>query len=108
VVECTALEMRHTGNRIGGSNPSLSASPLKNLALCSFPAVLSGPQKRGMWGATPQNYDAGKSPKSILQTGFGRSACELARKGAEVRGAAKSITCGNVEEPRLESLSVGE
>ena len=25
-VECTALEMRHTGNRIGGSNPSLSAS----------------------------------------------------------------------------------
>ena len=28
-VECTALEMRHTGNRIGGSNPSLSASPLE-------------------------------------------------------------------------------
>jgi hypothetical protein len=28
VVECTALEMRHTGNRIGGSNPSLSASYL--------------------------------------------------------------------------------
>jgi hypothetical protein len=28
VVECTALEMRHTGNRIGGSNPSLSASDL--------------------------------------------------------------------------------
>jgi hypothetical protein len=26
VVESTALEMRHTGNRIGGSNPSLSAS----------------------------------------------------------------------------------
>jgi hypothetical protein len=26
VVECTALEMRHTGNRIGGSNPSLSAT----------------------------------------------------------------------------------
>ena len=26
VVECTALEMRHTGNRIGGSNPPLSAS----------------------------------------------------------------------------------
>jgi hypothetical protein len=24
VVESTALEMRHTGNRIGGSNPSLS------------------------------------------------------------------------------------
>jgi hypothetical protein len=28
VVESTALEMRHTGNRIGGSNPSLSASHL--------------------------------------------------------------------------------
>jgi hypothetical protein len=26
VVESTALEMRHTGNRIGGSNPSLSAN----------------------------------------------------------------------------------
>jgi Protein of unknown function (DUF3631) len=28
VVESTALEMRHTGNRIGGSNPSLSANGL--------------------------------------------------------------------------------
>jgi hypothetical protein len=28
VVESTALEMRHTGNRIGGSNPSLSAKTL--------------------------------------------------------------------------------
>ncbi len=28
VVECTALEMRHTGNRIEGSNPSLSANLL--------------------------------------------------------------------------------
>ena len=27
MVESTALEMRHTGNRIGGSNPSLSATP---------------------------------------------------------------------------------
>ena len=26
MVECTALEMRHTGNRIEGSNPSLSAN----------------------------------------------------------------------------------
>ncbi len=26
VVECTALEMRHTCKRIGGSNPPLSAS----------------------------------------------------------------------------------
>ena len=28
MVECTALEMRHTGNRIEGSNPSLSARHL--------------------------------------------------------------------------------
>ena len=26
MVDSTALEMRHTGNRIGGSNPSLSAT----------------------------------------------------------------------------------
>ena len=29
MVESTALEMRHTGNRIGGSNPSLSAKSAK-------------------------------------------------------------------------------
>ena len=28
MVECTALEMRHTGNRIEGSNPSFSAKHL--------------------------------------------------------------------------------
>ena len=28
MVECAALEMRYTGNRIEGSNPSLSASHL--------------------------------------------------------------------------------
>jgi hypothetical protein len=28
VVESTALEMRRTGNRIGGSNPSLSATTI--------------------------------------------------------------------------------
>jgi hypothetical protein len=31
VVESTALEMRHTGNRIGGSNPSLSATPQREI-----------------------------------------------------------------------------
>src|SRR5262249_43306848 len=30
VVDRTALEMRHTGNRIGGSNPSLSARNLQS------------------------------------------------------------------------------
>jgi hypothetical protein len=33
VVECTALEMRHRGNSIGGSNPSLSASFLQELGV---------------------------------------------------------------------------
>jgi hypothetical protein len=33
VVECTALEMRHTGNRIEGSNPSLSATSVKNVTI---------------------------------------------------------------------------
>src|SRR6202012_5776676 len=42
VVECTALEMRHTGNRIGGSNPSLSATlhPFGLAALRSYVAVI--------------------------------------------------------------------
>ena len=30
MVESTALEMRHTGNRIGGSNPSLSANTTRH------------------------------------------------------------------------------
>src|SRR6185437_14039652 len=34
-VECTALEMRHTGNRIGGSNPSLSAKISLNTPVIS-------------------------------------------------------------------------
>ena len=33
MVESTALEMRHTGNRIGGSNPSLSAIGGNNLLI---------------------------------------------------------------------------
>jgi hypothetical protein len=36
VVESTALEMRHTGNRIGGSNPSLSAKTLLRCHSLSF------------------------------------------------------------------------
>ena len=42
VVECTALEMRHRGNSIGGSNPSLSATLLtENLMaqVCQMPRV---------------------------------------------------------------------
>jgi hypothetical protein len=33
VVESTALEMRHTGNRIVGSNPTLSATQFPSPAL---------------------------------------------------------------------------
>jgi hypothetical protein len=28
--------MRHTGNRIGGSNPSLSANPIKSIAYIGY------------------------------------------------------------------------
>ena len=37
MVESTALEMRHTGNRIGGSNPSLSATCFHELVLSRWP-----------------------------------------------------------------------
>jgi hypothetical protein len=36
VVECTALEMRHGGNSIGGSNPSLSANLFSEIFLFSI------------------------------------------------------------------------
>jgi hypothetical protein len=38
VVESTALEMRHTGNRIGGSNPSLSAN-FMSMVVCPSPPM---------------------------------------------------------------------
>ena len=38
VVECTALEMRHRGNSIGGSNPSLSAILLRAARFAGFGA----------------------------------------------------------------------
>ena len=37
MVESTALEMRHTGNRIGGSNPSLSATLRPNVERPIYP-----------------------------------------------------------------------
>jgi len=40
VVECTALEMRHTGNRIVGSNPTLSAIAFNT----RFPRSLAPPE----------------------------------------------------------------
>jgi hypothetical protein len=46
VVESTALEMRRTGNRTGGSNPSLSASRLP-LPSSEVPRGSQGNQRRG-------------------------------------------------------------
>src|SRR6266702_6883771 len=43
-VECTALEMRHTGNRIEGSNPSLSAIPVCVIARDIEPSIYSAPR----------------------------------------------------------------
>ena len=40
MVESTALEMRHTGNRIEGSNPSLSAILLRALRFAGLAARL--------------------------------------------------------------------
>lgn len=45
MVECTALEMRHTGNRIGGSNPPLSAS--SNCPAPSAVVYVKAVQERG-------------------------------------------------------------
>jgi hypothetical protein len=48
VVESTALEMRHTGNRIGGSNPSLSATKVPDIFIflssagCEFLRIFRG------------------------------------------------------------------
>ena len=47
MVECTALEMRHTGNRIGGSNPSLSASQAEivwEFSIISILPIMQNPQ----------------------------------------------------------------
>jgi hypothetical protein len=47
VVECTALEMRHTGNRIGGSNPPLSAS--SNCPALSAVVYVKAVQEPSRW-----------------------------------------------------------
>lgn len=51
MVESTALEMRHRGNSIGGSNPSLSAIFLcKHLIYLSVSeAVFSSPTRMLWW-----------------------------------------------------------
>ena len=48
MVESTALEMRHTGNRIGGSNPSLSANSLLRRPSLSFADDHKMPRQQGI------------------------------------------------------------
>ena len=55
MVECTALEMRHTGNRIGGSNPSLSAN--RYLDLMQRP-LLTTAQDRSLFPFRPNGGSA--------------------------------------------------
>jgi hypothetical protein len=56
VVESTALEMRHTGNRIGGSNPPLSARrrfslhPLTSLEIPNLPVISVSLRLSGLSG----------------------------------------------------------
>lgn len=46
MVESTALEMRHTGNRIVGSNPTLSAIIYPSHAMIIIPLYVSDLGKR--------------------------------------------------------------
>ncbi len=45
MVESTALEMRHTGNRIGGSNPSLSANRARIALYSAISTPITGPPR---------------------------------------------------------------
>ena len=51
MVESTALEMRRTGNRIGGSNPSLSAN---NPIIDKFERLVGARQVSHASGADPR------------------------------------------------------
>src|SRR6185436_18505855 len=68
VVECTALEMRHTGNRIGGSNPSLSAS-LVNLENMQEKCAFSAPN-RHIWGENRTGRVGARAPFRARICGF--------------------------------------
>ena len=64
MVESTALEMRHTGNRIGGSNPSLSASVVRtvNMGQMSLRALLIAAGVGWGAGATTAHAAASACP----------------------------------------------
>ena len=65
MVESTALEMRHTGNRIGGSNPSLSASTTARNFLRRLPNASKRPTTAG-FARKPPHCEA---PVEILKVG---------------------------------------
>lgn len=106
IVRLNAPSYSSYAENVGFPSLSLRHSP-KNLALCSW-RLPSGNAVNAASSATPQHSEAGESPKSVLQMGDILSTCELARKSTEVRGAAKSMACGGVQEPGLESLSERE
>ncbi len=63
MVESTALEMRHTGNRIGGSNPSLSANRAHTRPERD---VLSGDYPRAGPGTGEGNEQRHRGPSAAI------------------------------------------
>ena len=104
MAEGARLESVYTGNRIEGSNPSLSATAQKNLVLCSL-APAAGNAETQHFLASALHPATGESLNFILRMGDILSTCELVGKSTEVRGAAKSMVCKRVQEPQLESQS---
>ena len=74
MVESTALEMRHTGNRIGGSNPSLSA-------------------KTTLWPAAPsgslRSFDGPLVPGVCQGRSYQFDSCMMASRSGETLVARK-------------------
>jgi hypothetical protein len=68
VVECTALEMRHRCKPIGGSNPSLSATPSKTASKISDPLIHKG-FRIGCAAGTQMVYALG-TPKRHPESGI--------------------------------------
>ena len=66
MVECTALEMRHGGNSIGGSNPSLSASFLVSRQFATLTAPMGRPFGRSRSRALGFKFELRPSLSAIL------------------------------------------
>ena len=84
VAEGARLESVYTGNRIEGSNPSLSATAQKNLVLCSLTPA-AGNAETQHFLASAMHPATGESLNFILRMGDILSTCELAGKSTEVR-----------------------